>query len=72
MKKLWIENRDGSFMVHDSEPHLSPMDDEWHSRGWWWLAGFVASAILGRANLPGPGQVAEVECEFKTYWEAEE
>lgn len=72
MKKIWIENREGSFVLHAGEPYLSPKDDEWHSRGWWWIAGFVARAILGGKNLPGLGQVSEVECEFKTYWEAEE
>ena len=72
MNKLWIENHDLSFVIHMSEPHLTAHDDRWHSEGSWWCSEWVALTILGRKNMPGPGQVAEVECEFKTFWEAEE
>lgn len=67
MKKLWIENRDGHFVLHSREPQLG-RDGLW-PKGSWWVEEFVPLAILGRTNLPRPGQVAEVHCEFETHWE---
>ena len=66
--KIWIENGDDDFVMHMDEPYLTE-NNKWHSRHFWWISSDLAQGILGRKNLPGLDQVAEVECEIKTYWE---
>lgn len=67
MKKLWIENRDDHFVLHTREPQVNK-NGLW-PKGDWWLEDRIPLAILGRKDLPGLGEVAEVHFELKTLWE---